>query len=366
MTRNIKIGALTIGGGNPVRVQSMTNTDTADVRSTVAQIRRLEEAGCEIIRVAVNDAAAARAVGRIKKQIRIPLVADVHFDYRLALAAIEQGADKIRINPGNIGSEEKVRAVINAAKNARIPVRIGINAGSLKKVIAVTDKKAVALGMANTALDYVRMFERWNFTDIVISVKAADVVTTIEVYRALAEKTDYPLHLGITESGPAGIGTVKSSIGIGLLLSEGIGDTIRVSLTGDPEREITTAYQILQALELRDQGIEIISCPTCGRCAVKLEKIVTDFERDLGLFFRRYSKKHGRQVSMMTFPRHLKVALMGCEVNGPGEAKSADIGIAGGRNTGLLFKKGKPVMKVSPGEWGKAIIQEIEKILEKK
>jgi (E)-4-hydroxy-3-methylbut-2-enyl-diphosphate synthase len=346
-TRKIKIGSVTIGGGLPVAVQSMTKTDTHNIKATVGQIRRLENVGCEIVRVAVPDISAAKVLKRIKKEIKIPLVADIHFDYRLALESIDQGVDKIRINPGNIGSESKVKEIVKRAKQAKIPIRIGINAGSMKKRLKVKGGNSITGQMADTAMEYIKMFEDWDFSDIVVSVKAADVPATIEAYRLLAKKIDYPLHLGITESGPPGIGTVKSAIGIGLLLSEGIGDTIRVSLTAPPEQEVKVAYQILQASGIRKGGIEIISCPTCSRCKVNLIKLVNEFENKL---------------CSTTYPHHIKVAIMGCEVNGPGEAKHADIGIAGGKSAGLLFKGGKPIKKVKPEQWVTTLIKEIQKI----
>ncbi|MBU2615250.1 MAG: flavodoxin-dependent (E)-4-hydroxy-3-methylbut-2-enyl-diphosphate synthase [Elusimicrobia bacterium] len=347
-TKKVKIGCVTIGGGLPVAVQSMANTDTRDVRSTVNQIKRLEKAGCEIARVAVPDFESARAIKKIKKNINIPLVADIHFDYKLALEAVNQGADKIRINPGNIGSNGKTKQVVSAAKNAGIPVRIGINSGSVKRITGVlTDD------MVTTALDYVKMFEDWDFRDIVLSLKSSDVLTTIASYKALAEKTNYPLHLGLTESGPPGVGTVKSSLGIGILLYENIGDTIRVSLTGDPVEEVKVAFQILQTLNLRNYGIDLISCPTCARCKINLIKVVRSFEKE----FSKLSPpcKNGRAP--------LKVAIMGCEVNGPGEAKHADIGIAGGKNTGLLFKNGKAIKKVKPENWVSTLIKELQNLV---
>jgi (E)-4-hydroxy-3-methylbut-2-enyl-diphosphate synthase len=344
-TRKIKIGSVTIGGGLPVAVQSMTKTDTRNIKATVGQIRRLENVGCEIVRVAVPDISAAKVLKRIKKEIKIPLVADIHFDHRLALESIDQGIDKIRINPGNIGAESKVREIVKRAKQAKIPIRIGINAGSMKKRLKVKGENSITGQMVGTAMEYIKTFEDWDFNDIVVSVKAADVPATIEAYRLLSEKIDYPLHLGITESGPPGIGTVKSAIGIGLLLSEGIGDTIRVSLTASPEQEVKVACQILQASGIRKGGIEIISCPTCSRCKVNLIKLVNEFENKL---------------SSPVYPHHIKVAIMGCEVNGPGEAKHADIGIAGGRGAGLLFKGGKPVKKIKPEQWVDVLIKEIK------
>ncbi|OGS21547.1 MAG: 4-hydroxy-3-methylbut-2-en-1-yl diphosphate synthase [Elusimicrobia bacterium RIFOXYA2_FULL_39_19] len=349
-TRKIKVGNVCIGGNAPVTVQSMTNTDTKDIHSTVNQIKNLEKAGCEIVRTAVPDMEAAKALSKIKKQINIPLVADIHFDYKLALESIYQGADKIRINPGNIGSSEKTKQVVLAAKAAKIPIRIGINSGSIKPSIknpglTLTDN------MVYTALEYIKMFEDWDFQDIVISLKSSDVLTTIDSYRKLSKKTLYPLHLGITESGPPGIGTVKSTLGIGILLYEGIGDTIRVSLTGDPVEEVKVAFGLLQTLNLRNYGVDLISCPTCARCRNNLNSVVTSFEKEIAPYRGALSRRKAP----------LKVAIMGCEVNGPGEAKHADIGIAGGRNTGLLFKNGKPFKKAVPGKWVKELIREIKK-----
>ena len=348
-TKTVKIGNVIIGGGSPVSVQSMTNTDTRNVKATVNQIKRLEQAGCEIVRVAIPDIESAKAVKQIKKNIRVPLVADIHFDYKLALEAIKHGADKIRINPGNIGSNEKTKQVVLAAKQAGIPIRIGINSGSIKSITGVLDDD-----MVSTALDYVKMFEDWNFREIVLSLKSSDVLTTVSSYRTLAGKTNYPLHLGLTESGPPGIGTVKSSLGIGILLHGGIGDTIRVSLTGNPVEEVKVAFQILQTLNLRNYGIDLISCPTCARCKVNLSKVVRQFETELS--------KLSMQKFMQLSDKPLKVAVMGCEVNGPGEAKHADIGIAGGKNIGLLFKKGKVIKKVKPEDWVSELIGQIKNL----
>ncbi|OIO74370.1 MAG: 4-hydroxy-3-methylbut-2-en-1-yl diphosphate synthase [Elusimicrobia bacterium CG1_02_37_114] len=340
----IKIGNVKIGGGLPVIVQSMTKTDTSDIRATVNQIKQLERAGCKIVRVAVPDMNAVKVLKKIKKRITIPLVADIHFDYKLAIESIKQGVDKIRINPGNIGSRNKVKEVVLAAKDAKIPIRIGLNSGSIKKM-----RGNVQEVMVETAIDYIKMFEDWGFFDMVLSLKSSDVFTTIEAYRMLAKKVNYPLHLGITESGPPGAGTVKSAIGIGILLMENIGDTIRVSLTADPVEEVKTAYQILQATGKKVRGIDIISCPTCARCKINLVKIVEDFENEI-------SKHH------LVFNRSIKVSIMGCEVNGPGEARHADIGIAGGRNTGLLFKHGKVIKKIKPENWVKELISGIKDI----
>ena len=318
MTRQIKVGKVKIGKGAPVVIQSMTKTDTRDVRATIKQIRQLEKAGCEIVRVAVKDFEAAEAIKKIKKRIRIPLVADIHFDHRLALLAIQNGADKIRLNPGNIHKEEQVIEVAKAAKRARVAIRVGVNSGSVKG------------GMVKSALDYIKILEKAKFYDIIVSLKASDVVATIKAYREFARKSKYPLHLGITAAGPVSTGLVKSSMGIGVLLLEGIGDTIRVSLTADPCEEVA-AKNILQALGLRRFGPEIISCPTCGRCQVDLQRIVNELgTRDKGQGTRR----------------KIKIAVMGCEVNGPGEAKDADIGIACGKKSGVIFKKGRVIKRV--------------------
>jgi len=350
-TKKIKIGDLYLGGDAPIRVQSMTKTDTRDVKRTIKQIKELEEVGCEIIRCAVPDREAAESLGKIKKAIKIPLVADIHFDYRLALEAINQGVDKIRINPGNIGSREKVEKIVLATKEKNIPIRIGVNAGSLK-----TGNRQQAIGtskaevMVDSAMEYVRMIENMGFEDIVISLKAADVPTTVEAYRLFAQRSNYPLHLGITEAGTVISGAIKSAVGMGLLLAQGIGDTIRVSLTTDDLREeVKAGYEILRSLDLRNYGIEIISCPTCARCEIDLVKIVNQLEKKLSTLY-----------SPLSTPR-LKVAVMGCIVNGPGEAKDADIGIAGGKGVGLLFKQGKPIRKIPEKDWLKTLLKEIDK-----
>ena len=352
-TRKVKIGKVSIGGGAPVAVESMTRTDTTDVPGTLAQIKQLEKVGCEIIRVSVPDMESAKCISKIKRGINIPLVADIHFDYKLAIESILQGADNIRINPGNIGSRENVRQVVLLAGEKRIPVRVGINAGSLKMTSGARGKKKHispdAKDMVSSALDYIKMFNDWGFFDIVVSLKSSDVLTTVNAYTMFAEKSDEPLHLGITESGPPGIGTVKSSVGLGILLHQGIGDTIRVSLTGDPVEEVRVAWLILQSLNIRNYGIDIISCPVCARCQTDIVKIVETLQKRItSVPFR------GRR-----FGKPLTVAIMGCEVNGPGEASHADIGIAAGRNTGLLFRKGKPVKKVSPGDWIEQLMSEI-------
>lgn len=332
-TKVIKIGDKVIGGGNPILIQSMTNTRTEDVDATVAQILKLEEAGCEIIRCTVPTDEAAKAISLIKKQIHIPLVADIHFDYKMAIAAIENGADKIRINPGNIGGEEKLREVVKAAKDRNIPIRVGVNSGSLEKELVEKYGGVTAEGIVESALDKVGMIERAGYDNMVISIKSSDVLMCVRAHEILATKTNYPLHVGITEAGTLFSGNVKSSIGLGLILSRGIGDTIRVSLTGDPVEEIKTAKLILRTLNLRKGGIEVVSCPTCGRTKIDL----------IGL---------ANQVENMVagYDLDIKVAVMGCAVNGPGEAKEADIGIAGGIGEGLLIKKGQIVKKIPEDE----------------
>lgn len=328
-TRKVAIGNKVIGGGNPILIQSMTNTRTEDVAATVAQIHRLEKAGCEIVRCTVPTQEAARAVREIKKQISIPLVADIHFDYQMAIAAMENGADKIRINPGNIGGRDKVAAVVAVAKERGIPIRVGVNSGSLEKELVEKYHGVTAEGIVESALDKVRMIEELGYENIVISIKSSDVLMCVKAHEILSQRTGYPLHVGITESGGIISGNIKSSIGLGLILHQGIGDTIRVSLTGDPVEEIKSARLILRTLGLRKGGIEVVSCPTCGRTKIDL----------IGL---------AGQVEAMAeeFPLDIKVAVMGCAVNGPGEAKEADIGIAGGEGEGLLIKKGKIVKKV--------------------
>ena len=329
-TRVIQIGDRVIGGGNPILIQSMTNTKTANIEETVAQILRLEEAGCDIIRCTVNDEEAAKAIPEIKKRIHIPLVADIHFDYRLAILAIENGADKIRINPGNIGSKENLIAVVEAAKKKNIPIRVGVNSGSLEKELVEKYHGVTAEGIVESALDKVRMVEECDYHNIVISIKSSDVMMCVKAHEIIAEKTEYPLHVGITEAGTVMRGNIKSSIGLGIILYQGIGDTIRVSLTGDPVNEIVTAKLILQTLGIRKSGIELVSCPTCGRTEIDLiglaeqvEKLVADYDH-----------------------LNIKVAVMGCVVNGPGEAKEADLGIAGGKGCGLLIKRGEVVKKL--------------------
>ncbi len=341
-TRKVTIGDRVIGGGNPVLIQSMTNTKTEDVAATVAQIQALTAAGCEIIRCAVPTMEAAQALREIKRQITIPLVADIHFDYRLAIAAIEAGADKIRINPGNIGSTEHVRAVVDAARERNIPIRVGVNSGSLEKEIVERDHGVTAEGIVESALHQVAIIEDMGYENLVISIKSSDVLMCARAHELLAQKTDYPLHVGITEAGTLFSGTIKSSIGLGIILHEGIGDTIRVSLTGDPLEEVRAAKQILRTLGLRKGGIEVVSCPTCGRTQIDL----------IGL---------ANQVQAMVedIPLDLKVAVMGCVVNGPGEAKEADIGIAGGKGVGLLIKKGEVVRTMPEKELLNALREEL-------
>ena len=342
-TKEIRIGDVVIGGNHPVAIQSMTNTRTEDVKGTVEQIHRLEKAGCDIIRCAVPTMEAAKALSQIKKQIHIPLVADIHFDYRLAIAAIENGADKIRINPGNIGTKERVQAVVDKAKEYGVPIRVGVNSGSLEKPLIEKYGGVTAEGIVESALDKVHMIEEMGYDNLVVSIKSSDVLMCVKAHELIAEQCPYPLHVGITESGTVYSGNVKSSVGLGIILYEGIGNTIRVSLTGDPVEEIRTAKLILKTLGLRKGGIEVVSCPTCGRTRINLihlanevEKMVADIPLD-----------------------DIKVAVMGCVVNGPGEAKEADIGIAGGIGEGLLIKKGQVIKKVKEEELLDTLRQEL-------
>ncbi|MCI9616094.1 MAG: flavodoxin-dependent (E)-4-hydroxy-3-methylbut-2-enyl-diphosphate synthase [Dorea sp.] len=341
-TRKVRIGDVTIGGGSPIAIQSMTNTKTEDVGAVVAQILALEKAGCEIVRCAVPDMEAARAVGKIKEKIHIPLVADIHFDYRLAIAAIENGADKIRINPGNIGDAARVQAVVDKAKEYRIPIRVGVNSGSLEKALVERYGGVTAKGLVESAMDKVHMIEEMGYDNLVVSIKSSDVMMCVKAHELIARDCPYPLHVGITEAGTLLAGNIKSSIGLGLILNQGIGDTIRVSLTGDPVEEIRSAKLILKTLKLRKGGIEVVSCPTCGRTKIDL----------IGL---------ANQVEQMVedIPLDIKVAVMGCVVNGPGEAKEADIGIAGGIGEGLLIKKGEIVKKVREDQLLDTLRQEL-------
>ncbi len=343
-TKMIRIGDRTIGGGSPIAIQSMCNTKTENVGATVAQIHRLEDAGCEIVRVTVPTIEAAKAVKEIRQEIRIPLVADIHFDYKMAIAAIENGADKIRINPGNIGGTDRVKAVVEAAKAHQVPIRVGVNSGSLEKALLEKYKGVTAEGLVESALDKVRLIEELDYDQLVISIKSSDVRMCIRAHELIDQKTDYPLHVGITEAGTLYSGTIKSSVGLGIILHEGIGDTIRVSLTGDPVEEVKSAKSILRTLGLKEGGVEVVSCPTCGRTnidlislASKVETMVEEFDQLKGV----------------------KVAVMGCVVNGPGEAREADIGIAGGIGEGLLIRKGQPVRKVPEEEIIDVLRQEL-------
>lgn len=342
-TRTVRIGDRVIGGGNPVLIQSMTNTPTEDVAATVAQIHRLEKAGCEIIRCTVPTMEAALALKEIKKQIGIPLVADIHFDYRMAISAMENGADKIRINPGNIGSREKVLAVVKEARDRQLPIRIGVNSGSLEKPLLEKYGGVTAEGIVESALDKVHLIEDMGYENLVISIKSSDVCMCVKAHEILAQRTDYPLHVGITESGTVWSGNIKSGVGMGIILHQGIGDTIRVSLSGDPVEEVKSAKLILRTLGLRRGGIEVVSCPTCGRTKIDL----------IGL---------ANQVETLAaeYPLDIKVAVMGCVVNGPGEAREADIGIAGGIGEGLLIKKGEVVRKVPEAELLTVLKEELD------
>lgn len=341
-TKKVRIGDIWIGGGNPVAIQSMTNTKTEDVKATVNQILRLEKAGCEIVRCAAPTMEAAEALGEIKRQIHIPLVADIHFDYRLAIAAIEHGADKIRINPGNIGDGDKLRAVVEKAKEYEIPIRVGVNSGSLEKHLVEKYGGVTAEGLVESAFDKIHMIEAFGYDNLVVSIKSSDVLMCVKAHELLAEECSYPLHVGITEAGTLLSGNIKSSVGLGIILHQGIGDTIRVSLTGDPAEEIKSAKLILKTLGLRKGGIEVVSCPTCGRTKIDL----------IGL---------ANQVETMVadIPLDIKVAVMGCVVNGPGEAREADIGIAGGDGKGMIMKKGQVIKTVKEEELLTELRQEL-------
>jgi len=344
-SRQIKLGNVLIGGDAPVVVQSMTNTDTRDAEATLQQIRELANAGCELVRLAVVDSEAAEGIAKIKAGSPVPLIADIHFDYRLALKALKSGIDGLRLNPGNIGETWKVREVVQAAKDLQVPIRIGVNAGSLEKELLAKYNGPSAKGMVESALGHIRILQDLNFELIKVSLKASQVPLMLEAYRLLAVEVDYPLHLGVTEAGTRRSGTIKSAVGIGALLAEGIGDTIRVSLTGDPLPEIQAAYEILRALGLRERGAEIISCPTCGRCQIDLASLAEKVEERL-----------------RTVDKPIKVAVMGCVVNGPGEAREADIGIAGGKGMGLLFKKGEIVDKVPEDRLLDVLLENIDEL----
>lgn len=342
-TRIVQIGQVQIGGGAPIAIQSMTNTRTEDVAATVTQILRLEQAGCEIIRCTVPTLEAAQALKEIKEQIHIPLVADIHFDYKMAIAAMENGADKIRINPGNIGSRDKVKAVVDVARERNIPIRVGVNSGSLEKPLLEKYGGVTAQGIVESALDKVHIIEELGYDNLVISIKSSDVLMCVEAHELLAAQTEYPLHVGITESGTVQSGNIKSAVGLGIILHQGIGDTIRVSLTGDPVEEIKSAKLILRTLGLRKGGIEVVSCPTCGRTKIDLIGLATQVEK-----------------MVAAYPMDIKVAVMGCVVNGPGEAREADIGIAGGDGEGLLIKKGEILRKMPESQLLAALKDELD------
>lgn len=345
LTRQISVGSVTVGGGAPCSVQSMCNTDTRDRAATLLQIRQLADAGCELVRCAVLDMEAAEALGRIKPESPMPVIADIHFDYRLALKVLEGGIDGLRLNPGNIGERWKVAEVVKAAAERRVPIRIGVNAGSLEKELLRKHGHPTAEAMVESALGHVRILEELGYDQIKISLKASDVMKTVDAYRLLAEAVDYPLHIGITEAGTTFSGTIKSSVGLGILLSEGIGDTMRVSLTANPVDEVRVGFEILKSLGLRRHGVNFVSCPTCGRCRINLIGVAEEVERRL------------RNIDAP-----LTVAVMGCVVNGPGEAREADVGIAGGQGEGLLFRNGEVVRKVPESEMADALVAEVEKM----
>ncbi len=344
-TKTIKIKDILIGGNNKIIIQSMTNTDTRDISSTVKQIKQLEDAGCELVRVAVPDNQAAEAIKEIKKNINIPLVADIHFDYRLALKVLHLGIDKLRINPGNIGDNDRIKQVVDLALERKVPIRIGVNSGSLEKEFIAKYNGVTPMGLVESALKHIHILENFNFYDIIVSIKSSNVPFNISAHSLLSEKTDYPIHVGLTEAGTIWSGTIKSAVSIGAILSSGIGDTIRVSLTGNPVEEIKCAKEILKALNLRNFGIEFISCPTCGRTEIDLIKIANEVEQ-----------------KCLNINKNIKVAVMGCVVNGPGEAKEADIGIAGGKGVGIIFKKGELIRKVDESQLVSALMEEIEKL----
>ena len=348
-TRQISVGPVKIGGGAPVAVQSMCNTDTRDVAKTLDQISRLEQAGCEIVRLAVPDEEAAQALGKIRKGANIPLIADIHFDYRLALEAVKQGVHGLRINPGNIGGKDKVAEVVRACEDKGIPIRIGVNAGSLEKHLLEKYQHPTPEAIVESAFGHIRILEDLNFTNLKVSLKASDVMTTVAAYRLFSEKSDYPLHIGISEAGTLFSGTIKSSVGLGILLAEGIGDTMRVSLTADPVEEVRVAYEILKSLKVRQRGVNLISCPTCGRTEIDIIGLAEEVEKRLA---------HIKEP--------LTVAVMGCVVNGPGEAREADVGIAGGKGVGLLFKHGEIIKKFDEKELADVLVREVEEIVRNK
>ena len=348
-TKPIYVNRVQIGGQDDVVIQSMTSTDTRNIEATVKQINDLEEAGCQIVRMAINDQSAAEAISKIKLQTKLPLVADIHFDYRLAIAAIEHGIDKIRINPGNIGSVDRVKAVVEACRDRNIPIRIGINSGSIEREILMRDGQPTAQGMVDSAINHIKILEDLNYTNICISLKSSSVPMMIEANRLMAELRDYPIHVGVTEAGTYFAGSIKSAIGIGTILSQGVGDTIRVSLTGEPTEEIKVAKEILKTLDIRNDTPTIISCPTCGRTQIDLISLVNKVEL---------------LVDQIKMP--LKIAIMGCAVNGPGEAREADVGVAGGVGEGLIFRKGEIVRKVKEENLYEELVKEIEDIIGKK
>lgn len=342
--REVSVGNVKIGGNNPISIQSMTNTDTRDAQSTIAQIKALQEVGCDVVRVAVPDMEAAKNIGKIKESVNIPVIADIHFDHRLAIESIDQGVDGVRINPGNIGSIEKVKEVVNKCKQRNLKIRIGVNGGSLEKELLEKYGSATAQALVESALGHIKILEDLDFYNIVISLKSSDIYKTIEAYELISKKVDYPLHIGITESGSVKKGTIKSSIGVGAMLLKGIGDTVRISLTGDPCEEVIVGKEILRSLGLLNDKIKVVSCPTCGRCNIDLISVVNEVEE---------------KISHME--KDITVAIMGCAVNGPGEAREADIGIAGGKGEGLLFKKGEIVRKIKGNDLVKELLDEIDK-----
>jgi (E)-4-hydroxy-3-methylbut-2-enyl-diphosphate synthase len=347
-TKQINLGPLRIGGNAPVAVQSMCNTDTRDPKATLAQIAKLEGAGCEIVRLAVPDEDAAKAIGAIKKETPVPLIADIHFSHTLALEAVKQGVDGLRINPGNIGGKEKVIEVVRACKDRGVPIRIGVNAGSLEKPLLEKYGHPSPEAIVESAFGHIRILEDLNYTNIKVSLKASDVLTTVAAYRLFSEKSDYPLHIGISEAGTLFSGTIKSSVGLGILLAEGIGDTMRVSLTADPVEEVRVAYEILKSLKIRQCGVNIISCPTCGRTEIDIIRLAGEVEKRLA---------HIKEP--------ITVAVMGCVVNGPGEAREADVGIAGGKGVGLLFKHGEVLKKFDEKELADVLVKEVEELVTK-
>lgn len=344
-SKEVCVGNVKIGGNNPISVQSMTNTDTRDANATISQIKRLEDVGCEIVRVAVPDMQAAKNIGEIKSKVNIPIIADIHFDYRLALEAIEQGVDGVRINPGNIGSIDKVKMVVEKCKEKNLKIRIGVNGGSLEKELLQKYGSATAEALVESALGHVKILEDLDFYNIVISLKSSDIYKTVEAYELISKKVDYPLHIGITESGSIKKGTIKSSIGVGTLLLNGIGDTIRISLTGDPTEEIIVGKEILRSLNLLNDKIKVISCPTCGRCNIDLISVVNEVEEKIG-----------------NIDKDVTIAIMGCAVNGPGEAREADLGIAGGKGEGILFKKGQIIRKIKGDRLVEELLDEIKSL----